>query len=492
VQPNGARAWQPLDSTQIKTLADGEEVLPTFPLNYLQDDQRKRRLLVGVIPVGRRETYLAATKSDQPAAAGGPKTARKMLLRKEVIEPWKNLVTRAAAVGDTLDFQNSDGLFQKDLKPNQMLDNTRVQIQTVSWYVLLDFAKFLRDYLPNVWAQLQSSPQNALLNQNEQVLLDALRNIQIKNAATSPNLKSALGNGKNYHLIFAADLPDALRRALAAEAVLEAANSPFAFSDPPSAWPNFLFPLADPQFSGQAPQPQTSTLANPSPDEADELQELGETDVVEKPDDPAALVVQKLDVLAALVVRAMPDDTTQPQPAVPLAAQRPADALEGWFVIRCVYLRPGCGPLQDDVVSERTDPFLLAGFFDPDAPARPIRIGLPIDTTPAGLRKFDRNTALVISDTLCGQIARLKGLTLGDLIRTVLPWPLHKDLDLPDKGPCGGAGASFGMICSLSIPIITLCALILLMVMVSLLDFIFRWLPFFILCFPVPGMRAKK
>ena len=94
----------------------------------------------------------------------------------------------------------------------------------------------------------------------------------------------------------------------------------------------------------------------------------------------------------------------------------PPIALDGWFAIRCVHVRPNCGPLHEDVVSERTEPFQLASFFDPDAPARPIRIGLPIDTTPAGLRKFDRNTAFVISILLCGQIARLKGLTFGDLV----------------------------------------------------------------------------
>jgi hypothetical protein len=77
-------------------------------------------------------------------------------------------------------------------------------------------------------------------------------------------------------------------------------------------------------------------------------------------------------------------------------------------------------------VSDPTEPFQLAGFFDPDAPARPIRIGLPLDTTPAGLRKFDKQTALVISDTLCGQLKRLKGITFGDLVRAVLPWPLHR------------------------------------------------------------------
>ena len=78
----------------------------------------------------------------------------------------------------------------------------------------------------------------------------------------------------------------------------------------------------------------------------------------------------------------------------------------------------------------------MAGFFDPDAPARPIRIALPLDTSPAGLRKFDKNTAFMISDMLCGQIDRVKGLSLGDLVLSVLPWPLHKDLSVPDGGPC--------------------------------------------------------
>src|SRR6185312_9225250 len=107
----------------------------------------------------------------------------------------------------------------------------------------------------------------------------------------------------------------------------------------------------------------------------------------------------------------------------------------------------------------------------PDAPARPIRISLPLDTSPAGLRKFNRNTAFVMSDMLCGQVQRAKGLGLIDLVRAVLPWPLHKDLDVGKGGPCqSDSGANMGMICSLSIPIITICALILLMIIVSLLD----------------------
>ncbi|HEV7844184.1 MAG TPA: hypothetical protein VGO69_10850, partial [Pyrinomonadaceae bacterium] len=156
---------------------------------------------------------------------------------------------------------------------------------------------------------------------------------------------------------------------------------------------------------------------------------------------------------------------------------------------------PLCGVLEPPVLSEPSKPFQMAGFFDPDAPARPIRIALPMDTSPAGLRKFDKNTAFMISDMLCGQIDRMKGLTLGDLVLSVLPWPFHKDLSVPERGPCtaeGNPSLQVGMICSLSIPIITICALLLLMIIVSLLDIIFKWIPYFLICFPLPGFKAKN
>jgi hypothetical protein len=98
----------------------------------------------------------------------------------------------------------------------------------------------------------------------------------------------------------------------------------------------------------------------------------------------------------------------------------------------------------------------------------------------------------MVSDMLCGQINRAKGLGLIDLVLSVLPFPLHKGLDSGGPTPCKtDTGASLGMICSLSIPIITICALILLIIMVSLLDIIFRWMPYFIFCFPLPKFNAK-
>ena len=52
-------------------------------------------------------------------------------------------------------------------------------------------------------------------------------------------------------------------------------------------------------------------------------------------------------------------------------------------------------------------------------------------------------------------------------------------------------GVDFGMICSFSIPIITICALILLLVIVIALNLVVFWIPFFKICLPVPGLKGK-
>jgi hypothetical protein len=195
------------------------------------------------------------------------------------------------------------------------------------------------------------------------------------------------------------------------------------------------------------------------------------------------------ETLEAQVVAALPVESGKPGPPVRLMSQaRSNPTASPWFAMRCVLERPNCPGLAQPVISEPTAAFQMSGFFDPDAPARPIRIGLPIDTTPAGLRKFDKNTAFILSDTLCGQMQRVGSLTFADLVLSVLPWPFHKDLPSGggDGGPCTG-----GMVCSFSIPIITICALILLIIIVTLFNIIFFWLPFFKICLPLPKFDAK-
>ena len=498
--------WQRVGATAHPL--DREERLPLFAMNYVEHETRKRRVFAGVIPVGKREAYLGAPKSSGTGSGGVTvRTARKVLFRKEVLEPWKSLVRMADDVARSFEadpLRGSDAATPAERRARLRIE--RARIQSASWLVLLDFARFLATYLKPVWRVVQQpSLAGQLDDPAGQRLVNAL-NGAILSDVLADRLRhddelSAAGN----ELYPASSRVATLREALALfgdghegidsalQADLESVDELYVRDiDKPerqALFPSFLCPLADPDLPAGVPIPLVGSLAPMSAEEAEDA--LLDADG----DDTSTSALEALDAFAVLVLRALKDDETPqaPQPAVPAAAIRPADPLEGWFRIRCVYERPACEPLHGPLISEPTEPFQLAGFFDPDAPARPIRIGLPIDTTPAGLRKFDRNTAFVISDTLCGQIQRFKGLTLGDLVLSVLPWPLHKDLpNLSEGGPCKKGEMSLGMICSLSIPIITICALILLMIMITLLDLVFRWMPYFIVCFPIPGFKAKK
>ncbi len=164
-------------------------------------------------------------------------------------------------------------------------------------------------------------------------------------------------------------------------------------------------------------------------------------------------------------------DHTVANPVPPEAgpALPPAPETSRRYVIRCVYEREGC-PIRPEWVSEPSAPFEMAGFFDPDAPTRDHRIALPFDTSPAGLRKFPRNVSMVLSNELRKQMARIDGIKMEDL----------DGGELKDEGRF-----DLGMVCSLSIPIITIAALILLMIIVSLLNIVFWWIPLFKVCLPV-------
>jgi hypothetical protein len=514
--PAGA-GWQKIEKTSgvaPAVVLPGEERLPLFPSSFAEDDGRKRRLFAGLIPVGKREAYMGASvrEPNAPSSQNGSvkppanSDPRMLLLWTQVTEPWKRLIELAAGARPRIYGAISPPFDDKKPTPAQQeaaVKASREQIQIGSWYILLDFAKLLKEQLPNVIRKIAG--ESVSLSSAETAVVSALNA-----AALTDLLRTDLKDKTSYTLsAIPSKLADALVKILggaplnqqaadALETKLENVSAAYNRSagDAKTVWAPFIFPLADvglkPQpgpMEGPFPPPavglafQPGPFQGPFPPAGPEPQPL---DAVEK-------VLARIKHLSDLIYAALPPLPPGPLPALPIGAEAPLDPREGWFAIRCAFERPNCGPLEPPVVSETTRPFQMASFFDPDAPARPIRIALPIDTSPAGLRKFDKKAAFMISDMLCGQIDRVKGLSLGDLVLSVLPWPFHKDLSVPEKGPCKQSnGLEIGMICSLSIPIITICALLLLMIIVSLLDIIFRWIPFFLICFPLPGIKAKK
>ena len=478
----------------------GEERLSMFPSKYVEASGQPRRLFIGSVPVGRRETYQAGQKKAHATDVDpDAMQARIVQLHADVLSPWKTQVNMARGLtgerpgvifGDTK-LPLPVGVPTDNGRPVdfKQLYRLRSDLQVASWYLLAALRSYLEAQVPEYtdWLNANASgvppagtPIRALHDRLARVVTDpALR------AAGTDRLSLAHAATGYAASAIAGDLPDALRRirgdtsldiALTGDA--SGAQSAFAIPHAEAAgnklgWPAFLFLFVDPWFA--VPTPYTATEAPPAG-----AKDFG-----------AEMLQAQIDKLQD-TVKDIPPRTGVAMPEPTLASMQPADMREAWYVMRLVYERPDCAPFEGTVTSRATAPFQMAGFFDPDAPARPIRIGLPVDISPAGLRKFDKNAVFMMSDMLCGHLDRFKGITLGDIVLSVLPWPFHKDLSVPDKGPCKQGDLSLGVMCSLSIPIITICALILLMIIVTLLDLIFRWLPLFIVCFPLPGFKGKK
>jgi len=481
-----------------------EERLPMFTIGFSDLDNRNRRLLAGLIPVAKREAYINAAESITASLQPGQsidnankeklleqkKAALKSLFEMEVAGPWKAMIEQVyierGQRGDT-NKTDINALFD-DAGPDpvtgverfrEVIKTSREQIQTISWYVLVDFAKFLHDYIHNVWEKLNDD-QFDLTEDNEILLYQTIKGITL-----SDNLRGALIENGSYG---STDVKDDMAQALSAviktdelvddlekiDLTYDRENLPsYAVDDP--RWPEFLFPLADPVVAGPLPDlnlPNESTA-------------VGDEDI-------SLAILDKFSERVINTISVAPGEAPEVISFTPPPVDSTLNSREAVFVIRCIYEQPNCGPFNPAVLSAPTEPFQMASFFDSDAPGRPIQIPMPIDISPAGLRKFNKNTTFMISDMLCGKLNSIRKLTFGDLVLSVLPWPFHKDLPEP-TGPasCGGSNP-FGMFCSLSIPIVTICAFVLLIIMVALFDLFFRWIPLLFVCLPIPGFKGKK
>jgi hypothetical protein len=530
---NGGR-WQRVADEDEAVLAPGEERLPAFPLAHMDGNGLNRTMWGGLIPVGRREEYLSApvtravqllaagqteaamTAGTAPATLRNSKLARTTEFKLDFAEPWKGLIQAAIKGADEIE---ADKESEDDLSGSRQsqLRSRNLQYQMQSWLLLVDLMAFFDRHLKTVAAAVRSDSSAGLSGAKRDLYLWLSGELGPTEQAALANGFQASGVDSSGRPAFLPSIAEALRRidgdgaakVEAAETVYQDVQRDVAGGDERVKWPDFHYLLAGIASDGSGGSIdahggfRTLTTLTESDPPDDEIEAL--TAPLLSPPDPTLTVVappQSFDLalvetLTVLVARAL--DTSDEADARPLPfAQRLSQAMQdsvgdtGQFRIRFVHLNEDCGPLHPPTLSEPSEAFELANFFDSDAPARPVRISLPMDTSPAGLRKHARGTAFVLSDLLCGQVQRAKGLGLIDLIRHVLPWPLHKSLDVGDGGGCKtGNNLEIGMICSLSIPIVTLCALILLMIIVGLLDFIFRWLPWFIFCFPVPKLKGK-
>ena len=392
--PKG-RKWLELSADDAATVAEGEDVLPLFPLSYAEGD-RKRKVFAGLIPTSNGESFKnagVAALTPDPSLRTKPRNDPRLdELQQKVIE---------ALVGMKL---------AKDT-PNV----TRAQLVDPSRFILLDLGDLFDRELPAV-RQAISNHAAPASGAKAQALYNLL---ETSTAEGTRTWRSALAD----------------------------------------AWAQ-----AD-QISGESDQDPTLDVS------------LATADLFPADANPTTASTLRDAVHAALqeydAATGTPDPITV-EPVQPFDA--PKYDLRGTtrYQLRCVYQQPQCAPLHPDVVSEPTREFAIASFFDTDAPARPIHITLPFDTSIASLRKSPKNISFLISNELRAQMNRVS------------------DAKEALKGNIGSSEElDLGFICSFSIPIITICALILLMIIISLLNIIFWWMPLFRICFPIPVLKKS-
>lgn len=173
-----------------------------------------------------------------------------------------------------------------------------------------------------------------------------------------------------------------------------------------------------------------------------------------------------LETLLDRVADALPDERP------PVAVPKLDVSTSVRYVLRFVYERPQCDPAIVEV-SQPSQPFTFAPFFDPDAPARPIRIPLPSDVSIAGMRKFKKNVSFMMSDAMRKKMNQVLGREESLLS------------DDPEVN-AEDSGAAFAFICSFSIQIIFIIAFMLLLIFAFVFNIIFWWMAFFRICLPVP------
>ncbi|MBN8515071.1 MAG: hypothetical protein XXXNARYT_003545 [Candidatus Accumulibacter regalis] len=143
------------------------------------------------------------------------------------------------------------------------------------------------------------------------------------------------------------------------------------------------------------------------------------------------------------------------------------DDPEARYVLRAfVRLKPeGVCPART-VWGDYSPAFVIAPWYEGSG-APPVQVPLPDPGDKEMLKKLKPNVAFTVP-------ASMQNLLSGD------------PLDLMDGKKPADSGLKLGWICSFNIPIITICAFIVLNIFLSLFDLFFRWMMFIKICIPFP------
>ena len=469
----------------LKTAA----VAGTLPSSLSDDGQLVSILKKIKFPL-LQKTIVQALETETSDAAAVKKSMWDLVSFYWRFEAYVDQDAEAHSSGDVAAYLHSVAAPDVQKLNDQTLGWYYSDAQSGTWYPFLRFARDMEDACPllHAVAMAEVFGTTYLPDSGTQKIVKALQSASISDAVLN---ELYYPNPEKRSMKILRSLSDALIEIIHWNEKLEAVDTPFDRTIRPDGdvdeiserWPDFIFPLTDPEL----PDSKVGTrlfhivplLSNAN------SQKLAWAEHLQ---DQLDRLAELVDGLVRVEKKLSGEGTSSVLTLEPLLDKKAAR-----FVIRFVFEKPHCGNLFPSLVSLPTCPLEMAPFFDPDAPARPVRIRMPLDISPAGLRKYKKNAMILFSDLMCGKIKKTKKMTLADLVLSVLPWPFHKDLPDIGTGPCRRSdGETMGMFCSLSIPIVTLCALVLLTIMVNLFNIFFKWIPWFFMCFPLPNFSGLK
>ena len=435
--PNNT-GWQPVvdDMGRENPLAllPKEERLPVHPVQFCPAKQagagtgttaarslpcEGKNVYYGYISVDSREKYLAPASNIAERVqeiVDSPKPGD-----PNITDPrLDDVATRVVAAWHALSVSQADVTVQ----------------QQVSLYVIVDLGEFLKNHLKNVFKALPNNGAKLREGSARKKLLDELNAIKLN------VLKKEELTPKEMPL---------------AEAIIhlqDSGNLARAESEPPQDKYN-LYKSRNENYLRLPPAGQ--------PDQGGPFYQLLRNALKEKTADSDPLSTnQKPETDDADVLKI-------PRELDGLIKDEPIDS-DSYFV-RLVYEHAPCDP----VLSDPSHPFTFAKVFDPDAPARHLRIELP-SIKLKDLRKYKRGIGMQMSPELNDVVNRLD---FGQI----------KGIFNDNKFVTGGSAIGIAYICSFSIPIITICAFIVLFIFLILLNIVFWWLPFIRICFPIPTRK---
>lgn len=420
----------PLHPVQANLPRPSNGATPADPFALLAGGQRT--LLYGYVPVGNREKYL----DRRPATAASP-TA--------LIQDFEQAVHDESPLEAQYDFRLDDvtnrvlspwrGLYNPDTTPLERLegDENEERRNQFSLYLILDLADFLNRYLPEVIAAISGGPALPA-GSHRRALLQELQGVKIW-------VKRPENANYNTNLAMSSAIAELLPRIGLVEGVGEEPEDRYDVRP-------FTNPTNVASFDYLEPRPFPGAPGTEGRLHLLLRRALAETT---SPMNPSEQVVE---LLQKQVVIDRSTDTEAPA--------------ETRYFVRLVYEHDPCAPK----VSQPSQPFTFARYFDPAAPARNIRIELP-SIKPKDLRRYKKGVGMEMAPELRDVMNRVRKSMLegDDLLPDSISWDL-------------------GMICSFSLQIIFLVAFIVMFIFLIALNFIFWWLPFLKICFPIPVKKS--